>query len=572
MLTNRHFLHVLLALLTSFVIAASAHAAIPLPAAQADELTKLYQTYSATRLAAIAARKQAERQQSDIAALKANLPKLASAVASANTEYKKLQDFDRENPDRLKPEHIAAARGKLRQAQAAKKDAIANLETAIGNYNRTVKETDNARLAEQHAHADYLARFDQMASEFVTQRVNTLKKPRDNIEATAYKPCDDLAVKECKKAAQKEAERKAIEKGSIIVVNSITEIQNLTLKRDEVRSEVHGAISNLKIVSAVLKDDPAAYSITINTTVTPIITEPLLREIHQSVRMDMSAQVGDGGLSVQQAAAYQPQPSYLSVEATPAFSQSEPSADGGLSVQQPAPYQPQPSYLSVKATPASSQSEPSADADTASPFRFIIGKGVSNYAAPTKNTDTKASFSTTRYGLTYTTDSATTYEMSASKSDTASTWNATSFGYTSDKLFTRNASNLRVSKPFSEESPFTYSLGYTATNTSLNVGLDATQMHEGIFGIGYRRISPRHEVNILASASLHKAQYTNSTATVFNSKVGLSYGLAASYRYFFVRHVGIGVEAESKTHTIQYTTFNGDESTLAVGVSLIARF
>ncbi len=243
----------------------------------------MYQTYSATSHAAIAARKQAERQQADVAALKAKLPKFESDVASAYTEDKKLQDFDRSNPYRLRPEDIAAARGKLKQAQVVKKDALANLDTAIGNYNRTVKET-------------YSARFDQIASELVTQRVNTLKKPQDNIEVTAHKPCDDLSVKECKKAAQKEAERKAIEKGSIIVVNSITEIQNLTLKRDEIRSEVHGAISNLKIVSAVLKDDPASYSITINTTVTPIITEPLLREIHQSVRMDMSSQMGDGGL------------------------------------------------------------------------------------------------------------------------------------------------------------------------------------------------------------------------------------------------------------------------------------
>ncbi len=319
-------------LLTSFVIASSAHAAKPLPTVQANELTQLYQTFNTARLAAIAARKQAERQQSDVAELKANLPKVDQEAVTANSKLKQLQDNERETPGSVKSEVMEAARKNHLQAQAAKKDAQANLDTAIGNYNRTVKEADSARLAEQHARAGYLARFDQMASDLVTQRVNTLKKPQDNIETTAYKPCDDLAVKECKKAAQKEAERKAIEKGSIIVVDSITEIQNLTLKRDEVRSEVHGAISNLKIVSAVLKDDPAAYTITINTTVTPIITEPLLRGIHQSVRMDMSAQVGDGGLFVQQSAPYQPQPSYLSVEATPKSTQSEPSADAHAAI------------------------------------------------------------------------------------------------------------------------------------------------------------------------------------------------------------------------------------------------
>lgn len=268
----------------------------PLPPEQATELGKLYQTYSVDNQAAITARKQAELQQTEIVTQQSRVVELQGKADRAETELGELQEFDRKKPGKVKPEEMETARGKHLQAQADVDAAQHQLEQQQSSLTQLKEVLSKKNLATENSITVYRTRFAALATEAVTRRVNGYKIAQQ-ITESANVSCEDLPISACKTKTQQEVQRRAIEKGAIIVVDSITEIKNLTLQKDEVRSEVHGEISNLKILETRLTDEPATFFMKIQATVTPVIGDSLLEEIQRTVLSDMSLQVGDGGLA-----------------------------------------------------------------------------------------------------------------------------------------------------------------------------------------------------------------------------------------------------------------------------------
>lgn len=286
----------LLALLVSLTISIPAFAANPLSPAQVNELGKLYKNYTANNEAALAARKQAELLQTEINAQQAQLTDLQDKAQKAETELSELQEIDRKKPGKLKAEELDTARRKHLQSIGEVESAQRKLSQLKNQLTQTNKDASNKKLTAEHSLSAYRTRFEALASEAITRQANSYKVPRQVIESASLACDEQPSLKICKEKTQQEAQRRAIEKGSIIVVNSITEIKNLKLQKDEISSEVQGEISNLKILDTKLTDEPATYSMKIQATVTPVIGPTLLAEIQRSVKADMSMQVGDGGL------------------------------------------------------------------------------------------------------------------------------------------------------------------------------------------------------------------------------------------------------------------------------------
>ena len=280
------------------VFTSPAYAANPLPPEQAKELGNLHQTYSAESQAAIAVRKQAENLQTEIATQQAKVTELQGKADKAETDLSELQEFDRKKPGNVNPEKMDAARSKHLQARTDVEAAQKQLAQQQSKLTQLKEDLAKKNLATEHNVSNYQTLFEALAKEAVTRSVNALKVPK-TITESASLACDDLPLKECKVKTQQEVQRRAIEKGAIVVVDSVTEIKNLQLQKDEIKSEVHGEISNLKILDTKLSDEPATYAMKIQATVTPVIGNSLLAEINRTVRADMSLQVGDGGLASQ---------------------------------------------------------------------------------------------------------------------------------------------------------------------------------------------------------------------------------------------------------------------------------
>ena len=89
---------------------------------------------------------------------------------------------------------------------------------------------------------------DQYANKMVNRELRRIQKPK-NIRVAAIETCSLSVTKDnCMDKARIKAEREAAEKGSVIVIDSVTEVKNFNLTKDEVRSRVNARISDIRII------------------------------------------------------------------------------------------------------------------------------------------------------------------------------------------------------------------------------------------------------------------------------------------------------------------------------------
>lgn len=290
------FLSSLLIIFFCLTVASLAHAVPALSPEQSTELKRLYQSYAEANQAAQTARQQAELLQSDISSFMSRQDALRDEAAHAEADLMELQDFERKKPGRVKPEELDAARKRNVQAKDAIDKAQQQLDQKKLKLNQATQDFSARSIESEHRLSIYRSRFNEVAAAIAAKREKGYKISQQVTES-ARVACEDLSIAACKSKTQQEAQRRAIEKGAVIVVDSITEIKNLKLEKDVVRSEVFGEISNYQVLESKLTDEPATYYMKIQATVTPLIGDALQAEIMRTVRADMSAQIGDGGVA-----------------------------------------------------------------------------------------------------------------------------------------------------------------------------------------------------------------------------------------------------------------------------------
>lgn len=268
-----------------------------IPEDDISRLSKLYQSAQLVISEADALRQNLDVQQVQVGSLTASIDNFEKEIQLKATDLAKIEDFARSNPDLIKSDVIDAARSKHTDAFRRKKEALNTLSQAKDKLMAMNVDVSNKEIQEDAARSAYLSEFNATSLRLVSQRIDSYKKPQQVTESGSA-ACESLTVKDCKLMSLKEAERKAIEKGSVIVVDSLVEINNLTLTTDQARSEVRGEISERVVIeSKLINDDTVAYT-SIRATVTPAISDSLRDEIQRTVRESLSARVGDGGLAI----------------------------------------------------------------------------------------------------------------------------------------------------------------------------------------------------------------------------------------------------------------------------------
>ena len=130
-------------------------------------------------------------------------------------------------------------------------------------------------LLEQQAGAEMQARL---------QNLNQSKQISVEIRETCSLQITQGA---CRDQAKAKTERQAAEKGALVMVESVTEIKNFNMSKDEIRSRVKVQLSDLQVTRDHydLTADKTGWTIdyAITATVTPVITD--------AMRQDMKAQV-----------------------------------------------------------------------------------------------------------------------------------------------------------------------------------------------------------------------------------------------------------------------------------------
>lgn len=228
--------------------------------------------------------------QADRRAAISSIRRLQSDNEQAKDKLKKLQAFDRDNPGTISQEQLRAAEDQNRKAFAAlraardKKDATESQINALG-VDASERYAEFLRLQKS-----FERDVGRVVETQLQQRLSVLQVKKE-VTVTEKVACGDDSIPVCKERSKKAAELKASETGSVVFVNSLTEVKNFKLSKEEIRSEVQATLSN-KVFSNQHMVGETEYETTITANVEPAIGDSLREQMADAIRAQVYDIVG----------------------------------------------------------------------------------------------------------------------------------------------------------------------------------------------------------------------------------------------------------------------------------------
>lgn len=234
--------------------------------------------------------KQIVVAQADKRSAISSIRRLESDNDQARTKLEKLQGFDRDNPGTISQEQLRSAEDQNRQAFSAlkaAKDSKAAAETRINSLSvdASTKYADFLRLQKS-----FERDVDRVVDTQLQERLRVLQVKKE-VTVTEKVPCGDDSIPVCKERSKKAAEQKASETGSVVFVNSLTEVKNFKLSKEDIRSEVQATLSN-KVFSNQHMVGETEYETTITANVEPAIGDSLREQMAGSIRSQVYDIIG----------------------------------------------------------------------------------------------------------------------------------------------------------------------------------------------------------------------------------------------------------------------------------------
>jgi hypothetical protein len=234
--------------------------------------------------------KQIVVAQADRRAAMASIRRLEGENEQAKSKLEKLQEFDRDNPGTISQEQLHAAEDQNKQAfrlLREAKDKKSEAESRINSLNvdASTKYADFLRLQKS-----FERDVDRVVDTQLQERLSAVQVKKE-ITATEKVACGDDSIPVCKERSKKAAELKATEMGSVVFVNSLTEVKNFKLSKEELRSEVQANLSN-KVFSNQHMVGETEYETTITATVEPVIGDTIREQMAGAIRSQVYDMVG----------------------------------------------------------------------------------------------------------------------------------------------------------------------------------------------------------------------------------------------------------------------------------------
>ena len=234
--------------------------------------------------------KQIASVQAEKSAAKASVQQQEAESKEARTKLEKLQNFDRDNPGEISPTTLNAAVDRNKQAFAALKEAKEHVVNADARINSLSSEASTQYAEFLRLQKSFERDVSRVVDGQVDEQIRVLQVSKD-VEVTERVPCGDDSIPVCKERSKKAAELKATERGSVVFVNSFTEVKNFKLSKEELRSEVQATLTN-KVFSNQHMVGETEYETTIKATVVPAISGSLREQMAGAIRSEVYAVVG----------------------------------------------------------------------------------------------------------------------------------------------------------------------------------------------------------------------------------------------------------------------------------------
>ncbi len=229
-------------------------------------------------------------KQAEINSTKASLSRLQSENERASRQLETLQDVERKNPGSIQPEKLRASEEENRRSYHALSDArgrIGKLEGQLIDIRGSVIQ-ENADF--EQLRREYESRIDALTDRQVEERIAAFQVKKTT-EATGTAACEQLTLTACRQMSQKNAELKASEQGSVVVIDSMTEVKNFKLTKEELRSVVSATLSDVRVLEQKLVNEQY-YQTRISATVVPAISPTLRQQLQDGARAELLAKAG----------------------------------------------------------------------------------------------------------------------------------------------------------------------------------------------------------------------------------------------------------------------------------------
>jgi len=225
--------------------------------------------------------------QIELETAQSSLGRLKSRVEVERETLDELRDTEAKFPDIDFSEKINAQRKEWRTANKAylsEQEYVRVLSEKAAQDKKDYDIAVNKRKGLQRT-------IDRMSNELAERQLNAelaqIRKPQ-NIRVSAVETCSLSMTKDsCMDKARVKAERDAAEQGSLVVVDTVTEVKNFNLTKDEARSRVSARISDIRIIKQTydLTPDKTGWRVEyeISALVTPAITEQMRNELKQQL-------------------------------------------------------------------------------------------------------------------------------------------------------------------------------------------------------------------------------------------------------------------------------------------------
>ncbi|MCW8956547.1 MAG: hypothetical protein OQL09_06660 [Gammaproteobacteria bacterium] len=232
----------------------------------------------------------------------ASQSKLRSLKVTVDDERKKLKDLraaEEQFPNIDFTDQLSQQRAiwqKANREYLTHSEFVSALDSKINesrtNYDIAVRQQKNIQDSIDNISG-------QLANTELQKRLRSIQKSK-RISIAVRETCSLSVTKDdCRDKARVKAERKASEKGSVVVVESVTEVKNFNLSKDEVRSRVKARISDIKVTkdSYDLTADKSGWVVdyAISALVTPVVTEQMMDDLKKQIILGLSS--GSGSMS-----------------------------------------------------------------------------------------------------------------------------------------------------------------------------------------------------------------------------------------------------------------------------------
>lgn len=207
----------------------------------------------------------------------------------AKAQLERKQAYDRDNPGEIVEQLRAAEEKNIESARALSeaKDRRAKYEAELIAHKKLAARQYNEFLKQQKS---FEREIDRVVEVGLQERLSSLQVSKV-VEVTERVPCGNDPIPVCKERSKKAAELKASEQGSVVLINSLTEIKNFKMTKDELRSEVRATLSNKTFSNQHLIGE-TEYETTITANVEPVVGDALSKQISDNIRSDIYSQVG----------------------------------------------------------------------------------------------------------------------------------------------------------------------------------------------------------------------------------------------------------------------------------------